>query len=102
MAGLHAWYRFSVAARAGEAEPPRRARALACVALLRADARLAGLLERVEAEVATRAAYAPNDPQLPQQLASSYGAIGLTAAWDLTAGSPDVVVQVRAFSAVQV
>lgn len=95
-AGLHLWYRFDVTKKT-EAEADEFAgqqRAVDAVSHLQSHRTLSNDLDNVEVELKYRLLYTTDDPRLSEQVASHYGIVNLEAAWDMTAGSSDVVVQV--------
>lgn len=94
-AGLHLWYRFNVAKKGDEEEKfaPQQ-RAVEAVRLLKSHAILAAELDVVETKLKIRQSYRTDDPYLSLQNVDHYNLVKLPEAWNMTAGSSDVVVQV--------
>mmetsp|Transcript_52858 Transcript_52858/g.67783 ORF Transcript_52858/g.67783 Transcript_52858/m.67783 type:complete len:874 (-) Transcript_52858:283-2904(-) len=94
-AGLHLWYRFDVHKKtAEEPEFAGQQRAVEAANHLTTHRVLSSDLQKVEVEAKYRLLYETDDPRLAEQTASHYGIVNLADAWELTAGSSDVVVQV--------
>ena len=94
-AGLHRYYRFDVVkAVAGDPEHTVQRRVLSAVASLKAHPTVRAGTEHVEAELAVRLLYKPDDPMYDVQSSDHYSLVNLEAAWNVTTGDPSVVVQV--------
>mmetsp|Transcript_5430 Transcript_5430/g.10330 ORF Transcript_5430/g.10330 Transcript_5430/m.10330 type:complete len:564 (-) Transcript_5430:526-2217(-) len=91
---LDLWYRVDVPEDPADAPEARERKVLAAAALLKSDPVLSPSLDLVEPDFKASLSYETDDPRLADQNAGHYNLIDLAQGWDLTAGHPDVVVQV--------